>query len=101
MRATDTSPRFIAEWISAQHHDASGEWIPDDDEYSITYCRDLEEAKRVAIANGKACNVVEWARVTEEHFNAELGIPARSPAAWDTVRIWHGDWQGNWDEDRA
>jgi hypothetical protein len=101
MRRTDTSPRFIAEWISAQHHDDAGEWLPDDDEYSIQYCSDLKEAQRVAVANGKSCNVVEWARVSEQHFNAELGIPARGDAAWDTVRVWHGDWQGNWDEDRS
>jgi hypothetical protein len=100
MRSTDTSPRFRAEWISKQTHDEHGEWLPDEDEYSIQYCRDLKEAQRVAVVNGKACNVVEWARVTELHFDPELGIPARSPAAWDDVRIWHGDWQGNWDEDR-
>lgn len=97
----NTSPRFVAEWISAQHHDETGEWIPDDDEYSVQYCKTLEDAKRVAVEQGKKANVVEWARVTEQHFMPELRIPARNSAAWDDVGIWHGDWQGNWDEDRT
>lgn len=99
--SVSTSPRFIAEWISAQFHDEHGEWIPDQDTYSISVHKTLEEAKAAAIAGGKKANVVEWARVSEDHFNSEIGISARSPAAWDTVRIWHGDWQGNWDEDRS
>lgn len=100
-RASITAPRFIAEWISAQFHDESGEWEPDRDEYSCSTHQTLEQAKAAAIAGSKKANVVEWCRVSEECFNDEVGIPARNPAAWDTVRVWHGDWQGNWDEDRS
>lgn len=96
------SPRncFIAEWIAAQHVDEFGEWEPDMDEYRMQDCATLEEAKRVSVERGKAANVVEWARVSEMQFDPDLGIPARSAAAWNTVRIWSGDWQGNWDEVR-
>lgn len=93
------APRFWAQWIAKQFHDENGEWIPDNDEYQQRLCRDVETAKRVAIDEGKRCNVVEWARVCEENFNPEVNIPAWHSAAWDTVRVWHGDWQGNWDEE--
>lgn len=93
--------RFEAEWIAAQHHDQNGEWEPDRDEYVTQGCANLAAAQRIAVERGKAANVVEWARVTEYAFNPKLGIPARSPAAWDAIRVWHGDWQGNWDEDRS
>lgn len=96
----NTTPRFFAEWINKQHVDEHGEWEPDRDEYMKQLCRNLDEAKLVAVAMGKKANVVEWARVAEENFNAEVGISPRHPAAWDTVRVWHGDWQGNWDEER-
>lgn len=93
--------RFVAEWIAAQYHDPeTGEWEPDRDDYRVERCRDLEHAKQVAVARGKAANVVEWARVTEYAFDPELGIPARHEAAWDAVRQWTGDWEGNWDEVR-
>lgn len=94
-----TAPRFEAEWISAQHHDEFGEWEPDRDEYSCSVHSTFEAAKAASIAGSKRANVVEWCRVSEVHFNSEIGIPARHQAAWDTVRVWHGDWQGNWDEE--
>ena len=68
--------------------------------YQAIYESDaLEAAKAAAIAESKAANCVEWWRVQEERFNPELGIPRRSPAAWDTTRTWHGDWQGNSEEE--
>lgn len=45
--------------------------------------------------------MLEWVRVAEECFNPELGIPKHHEAAWDVVRVWHGDWEGNWCEDRS
>lgn len=91
--------RYIAEWIVAQHNDEHGEWEPDRDEYVGETHATLEAAKTAAIAKSKAANCVEWWRVQEERFDPELGIPRRSPAAWDTTRTWHGDWQGNSDEE--
>jgi hypothetical protein len=93
--------RFWAEWISGEKPNDFGEFDPDGVEYSRVQCRNLDEAKRVSIARGKAMNISEWARVTEEVFLPELNIPKRSDAAWDTVCLWYGDWQGNWDEDRS
>jgi hypothetical protein len=84
--------RFVAEWIAAQHADASGEWTPDDDEYEGEICTTLEQAKQFAIKHSKACNVVEWVRVTEERKTKRYG--------WDAVRSWTGDWAGNWSEVR-
>lgn len=92
--------RYIAEWIEKQHVNEFGEWESDRDEYVGKDCKTLAAAKRVAITESKRCNVVEWCRVTVEQFNPDLGIPRRSSAAWDTVAVWHGDWQGNWDEER-
>lgn len=93
--------RYVAEWIEKQYQDEYGDWDPDRDEYRGMDCKTLEEAKRKAIENGKKANVVEWCRVTVEEFNASLGIPRRSSAAWDTVATWHGDWEGNWNEERC
>lgn len=93
--------RFEAEWISAQYHDPdTGEWQPDRDTYEAQNCPDLATAQRVAIERSKAAGIVEWVRVTEYAFDPELGIPARSAAAWDVVRQWSGDWSGNWEEVR-
>lgn len=96
-----TANRFEAEWIAAQHNDEHGEWDPDRDEYVARNCVTLEEAKRVALAQSKAANVVEWVRVTEYAFCPELKIPPHNPAAWDAVRVWHGEWSGEWSEDRT
>jgi hypothetical protein len=93
--------RYSAEWISKQHCDESGEWEPDRDEYACSSHETFESAKADAIASSKAANCVEWWRVCEERFDASLGIPRRSAAAWDTTRTWSGDWQGNCDEDRG
>lgn len=93
--------RYIAEWIEAQHKDEYGEWNPDDDEYVGRNCKSLEEAQCVAVAESKRCGVVEWCRVTVEQFNPSLDIPRQCSAAWDTVAVWHGDWQGTWDEERC
>ena len=95
-----TDTKFVAEWIAAQHHDDSGEWIPDDDEYVVSVHATYEAAEKAAIAGSKSANVVEWWAVNEEQFVPELGIPQRSSAAWDTVRRWCGDWAGNVDEVR-
>jgi hypothetical protein len=92
--------RYWAEWISAEKPNEFGEFDPDGVEYSRIPCQSLEDGKRLSIERGKKANVTEWARVTEEVFLPELAIPKRSDAAWDTVCQWHGDWQGNWDEDR-
>ena len=93
--------RYIAEWIAAQHLDKHGEWDPDMDEYGERCAPALELAKAIAVRESQKCNVAEWCRVTVEIFNASLGIPARSDAAWDVVATWHGDWAGNWQEDRS
>jgi len=93
--------RFIAEWIAAQHHDERGEWDPDRDEYVGSTHATLEAAQAAAISESKKAGVVEWVKVEEQTFNAELGIPRRSEAAWDVTRAWHGDWDGNWEEDRS
>ena len=84
-----TKRRFLAEWISAQFHDERGEWQPDRDVYEAVECKSLAEAQRVSIERGKAANVVEWARVSEER---------KTRYGWDTVRTWSGDWQYGWDE---
>ena len=91
-------PRFIAEWIISQYHDSDGEWIPDRDEYGRSVHPTLEGAKGTAIKRGKNAAAVEWWRVSEEHFDQTLGIPARCDAAWDVVRTWTGDWSGDCDE---
>lgn len=93
-----SAPRFEAEWITAQVVDEFGDWNPDDDTYAHSTHATLEAAQAAATAGSKAAGIVEWCRVAEYHFNPELGIPARSEAAWDTVRIWHGDWDGNFTE---
>lgn len=93
--------RYTAEWIAAQHHDENGEWEPDRDEYVGRACKSLADAKRLAVVESKRCNVVEWCRVTVEQFNPSLGIPRRSDAAWDTVAVHYGDWDGNWQEERC
>lgn len=98
-KSTDT--RYTAEWISAQHEDEFGEWEPDRDEYMGSTHATLEAAQRAAIDGSKQANVVEWCRVTEERFDSSLGIPRRSPAAWDATCLWHGDWNGEWSEDRS
>ena len=97
----DNNTRYVAEWIEAQHVDEFGEWNPDRDEYAGRNCPSLALAKAVAIRESKRCGVVEWCRVTEEVFNPDLGIPRRSDAAWDVVCTYHGDWSGNWSEDRS
>ena len=92
--------RFTAEWIKAQHTDpVTGEWNPDRDEYVGQTFSTLKAAQSAAIRESKRANVVEWCRVSEERFNAELGIPRRSDAAWDTVAVYHGDWDGNWNRE--
>ena len=93
--------RYVAEWIEKQHVDEHGEWNPDDDEYCGRDCKSLAEAQRVAIEESKRAGACEWCRVTVEEFNPSLGIPRRSSAAWDTVELWHGDWEGNWNEERC
>lgn len=100
MNAIGDCLRFEAEWITAQHIDEFGDWNPDDDDYAYSTHPTLEAAQAAAIAGSKAAGVVDWCRVAEYHFNAELGIPARCDAAWDTVRAWTGDWEGNWDQTR-
>lgn len=97
----DSNVRYSAEWIVKQHNDEFGEWDPDRDEYVGSDHDTLGAAIAAAIAESKKANVVEWWRVVEERFNAEIGIPRRHPAAWDTSRVWHGDWSGNIDEDRS
>ena len=91
--------RYVAEWIAKQFVDENGDWEPDRDEYVAKDCRSLEDAQRVAISESKKLGIVEWCRVSVEQFNPELGIPRRSSATWDTVAIWHGDWEGNWNEE--
>lgn len=98
--STESDVRFRAEWIDAQHHDEHGDWDPDRDEYVGSTHATLEAAQKAAIAGSKKANVVEWVKVTEERFNPSLRIHRRSDAAWDTVRVWHGDWVGNWQDDR-
>jgi hypothetical protein len=93
--------KYYAEWCRAQHVDENGEWNPDDDEYVSRLCSSVDEAKRVSVEESQRCNVVEWCRVTVVQFNPALDIPKVSPAAWDTIAVWHGDWQGNWEEDRS
>jgi hypothetical protein len=94
--------RYEAEWIAAQHIDKdTGEWDPDRDEYVGSTHATLEAAQRAAIEGSKNAGVVEWCRVAEETFDPSLNIPRRSSAAWDTTRVWHGDWEGNWSEDRS
>lgn len=92
--------RYWAEWVSLERHNEFGEYDPDGAEYSRIPCRSLEDAKRIAVERGKSAGVAEWARVTQEDFLPELGIPKKSDAAWDTVAVWHGDWSGNWNEER-
>jgi hypothetical protein len=93
--------RYTAEWIERQHVDEYGEWNPDDDEYRGMDFDTLEKAKVAAVKYGKQAGVCEWARVTVEQFNPSLGIPRRVGAAWDVIAVWHGDWEGNWDEERC
>jgi hypothetical protein len=89
---------FDAEWIVKQHHDpVTGEWIPDDDEYVGQSFATLEQAQQAAVRESKAVGAVEWCCVRQKEFDASLGIPRRSEAAWDVVAVWHGDWDGNWD----
>jgi hypothetical protein len=97
----DPDVRYSAKWIVKQHTNEFGEWDPDRDEYVGSDHTTLEAAIAAAVMGSKKADVVEWWRVTQERFNAEVGIPRRHPAAWDTARIWHGDWEGNWDEDRS
>jgi hypothetical protein len=92
--------RYWAEWVSAERPNEFGEFDPDGVEYSRIQCRSLDDAKRESIKRGKAANVAEWARVTQEDFNASVSIPRRHPAAWDTTCQWHGTWDGHWEEDR-
>ena len=93
--------RFIAEWIVRQHIDERGEWEPDRDEREFSTHKTLAEAQEAAIAGAKKAHVVEWCAVEEETYNASLGIPRRSPAAWDSLRTWCGDYEGNWVENRS
>jgi len=93
--------RYVAEWIERQYKDEYGEWDPDRDDYRGMDCKSLEDAQAKAIAFGRLANAAEWARVTVKDFNPDLGIPCRSSAAWDTVAVWHGDWEGNWNEERC
>lgn len=88
--------RYIAAWVK-RDGSPSGEFDPDAVEYGYAAYTSLETAQREAIRLGRQYNVMEWVRVSEEAFNPDLGIPRRSEAAWDTVAVWHGDWEGNWD----
>ena len=97
----DPNVRYSAEWIVKQHNDEFGEWDPDRDEYVGSDHATLGAAVAAAIAESKKANCVEWWRVTEERFNPEVRIPCSNSAAWDTTRVWHGDWAGNIDEDRS
>lgn len=95
----DTSPRFIAEWVKANHVDPdTGEFDPDLTEYGASVHASLVAAQDAAVAAGKAANVSEWARVRERNFDPSLRIDPRAEAAWDTVRTWSGDWDGHWEE---
>ena len=93
--------RYIAEWIEKQYKDEQGEWEPDRDDYRGIDCKSLAEAQRIAVAQSKRANACEWCRVTMGEFNPSLGIPRRNSAAWDVVSTWHGDWEGNWNEERC
>ncbi len=95
-RPTLATTRFVAEWISKQHVDELGDWQPDRDEYSSSNHGTLVEAQKAAVASGKVVNVVEWARVTEEHRTPHPDLPGRW--YWEEVRSWTGDWEGNWEE---
>lgn len=88
--------RYVAEWISKQFLDATGEWDPDRDEYRTLNCETIDEAKVVAIAESKAAAIVEWVRVTEEQREPHSDLPGRF--WWCEKRTWTGDWEGNWDE---
>lgn len=92
--------RYTAEWIVAQYHDEHGEWEPDRDELMKQPCATLQIAKSIAVRKSKKANCVEWCRVSVEQFNTSLGISRHSDAAWDTIAIHSGDWQGNWSEER-
>ena len=90
--------RYIAAWVK-RDGSAPGEFDPDAVEYGHAVYPSLDKAQQEAIRLGRQYNVMEWVRVDEEAFNPGLGIPRRSEAAWDTVRTWHGDWDGNWNDD--
>jgi hypothetical protein len=92
--------RYIAEWVKADNS-PPGEFDPDSQVYGRAAYDSRGLAQREAIRLARTYNVTEWVRVAEETFNAELGIPKHSDAAWDVVRVWHGDWDGNWVEDGA
>ena len=91
--------RYIAAWVK-RDGSAPGEFNPDDLVYGYATCTSLEVAQQKAITMGKRCNITTWARVTEETFNPDVGIPRAHEAAWDDTRVWHGDWEGNWEEER-
>jgi len=91
--------RYIAAWAKADNS-PPGEFDPDSVVYGYAAYHSRGLAQTEAVRLGRKYNVTEWVRVTEEIFNPELGISKTHEAAWDVSRVWHGDWNGNWVEDR-
>ena len=91
--------RYIASWVERDESPPE-DFDPDAVVYGRVIFPTLEDAQKYADKRGKARGILNWTQVLEETFNPELGIPARSDAAWDVTARWYGDWSGEWTEDR-
>lgn len=79
--------RYIADWIIDMDDDGTAE--------DRAVLSSFEAAKAHAIREGKRAGAIEWWAVREQEF---IGCNDGGPPYWQTVRRWHGDWDGNYDE---
>lgn len=79
--------RYEAVWVTAQHADEGGEWVPDRDEHGVSYHFTKDAAERAAIRRGKAADCCEWIEVIEE-------CRRKDGLGWYSLRRWTGDFDG-------
>lgn len=85
--------RYLASWITRQHFDELGEWIPDRDEYEQREYQTLRAAEEHAAQQARLAGVADWYRIEEQQQ-----IPYRDCRGkfyrWETLRSWTGGLEG-------